>query len=125
MEMIKFLKFGIVGFTGLIIDFCITWICKEKWKINKYVANSLGFFFGVTNNYFLNKYYTFENHNQNISAQFLSFLVISVIGLMFSTLIIYLFQKNTKLNFYYCKIIAIGLVVFWNFTANNLFTFNN
>ena len=76
MDILKFFKFGLVGFSGLIIDFGITWICKEKLKLNKYLANGFGFLFGVTNNYFLNKYFTFDNHNEEIGFQFLSFLII-------------------------------------------------
>ena len=36
----KFIKFGIVGGTGIIVDFSITWICKEKLQLNKYISNS-------------------------------------------------------------------------------------
>ncbi|OCB76859.1 GtrA family protein [Flavobacterium crassostreae] len=125
MNFIKFLKFGLVGFSGLIIDFAITWLCKEKLSLNKYVANGMGFLFGVTNNYFLNKYFTFENHNPDIGTQFTSFLIISMIGFGLNTGFLYLLQKNTSLNFYVCKILVTLLVFVWNFTANNLYTFNN
>jgi putative flippase GtrA len=30
MDLIHFLKFGFVGFSGVIVDFGITWVCKEK-----------------------------------------------------------------------------------------------
>lgn len=123
MELIKFLKFGLVGFSGLIIDFLITWICKEKLLINKYISNALGFIFAVTSNYFLNKYFTFHDKNNHLTAQFLSFFMISIIGLLLSTSILYLLQKYTKLNFYICKGIVTIIVFFWNFSANSLYTF--
>ena len=71
MDLIKFFKFGLVGFSGLVIDFAITWICKEKLLFNKYLSNSLGFLFGVVNNYFLNKYFTFQNNDNHVATQFL------------------------------------------------------
>lgn len=125
MDILKFFKFGLVGFSGLIIDFGVTWICKEKIAMNKYVANGLGFLFGVTNNYFLNKYFTFQNHSTNIGTQFMSFLIIAIIGFGLNTGFLYLLQKNTKINFYVCKAIVTFLVFFWNFGANNFYTFNN
>jgi putative flippase GtrA len=125
LDILKFFKFGLVGFTGLIIDFSVTWICKEKIKINKYVANGIGFLFGVTNNYFLNKHFTFQNHNPNIGAQFSSFLTIAIIGFGLNTCLLYLLQKKTNLNFYLCKFIVTALVFIWNFSANSLFTFKN
>lgn len=123
MELIKFLKFGLVGFSGLIIDFLITWICKEKLSLNKYLSNSFGFLFGVVNNYFLNKNFTFHNTDSHLATQFLSFLIISVIGFLLNTSFLYLLQKKTKINFYVCKVIVTVLVFFWNFTANSLYTF--
>ncbi|MBF4471877.1 GtrA family protein [Flavobacterium sp. HJJ] len=123
MDLIKFFKFGLVGFSGLLIDFSITWICKEKLLLNKYLSNSLGFLFGVVNNYFLNKYFTFHNTDNHLATQFLSFLIISVIGFLLNTSFLYLLQKNTKINFYVCKAIVTIIVFVWNFTANSLYTF--
>lgn len=123
MDILKFFKFGLVGFTGLVIDFGITWICKEKLGYNKYLANGLGFLFGVTNNYFLNKYFTFDNHNPEIGLQFLSFLIIAIIGFSLNTGFLYSLQKKTKINFYVCKIIVTAIVFVWNFGANSFYTF--
>ncbi|WP_269221669.1 MULTISPECIES: GtrA family protein [Flavobacterium] len=123
MDLIKFLKFGLVGFSGLVIDFAITWICKEKLLFNKYLSNSFGFLFGVVNNYILNKYFTFHNNDNHVATQFLSFLIISIIGFLLNTSFLYLLQKNTKINFYVCKAIVTIIVFFWNFTANSLYTF--
>ena len=36
----KIIRFGITGASGMIIDFGITWLCREKFKWNKYVANT-------------------------------------------------------------------------------------
>ena len=44
--IVKMIKFGLVGLMGMVIDFGITWLCKEKLKWNKYVANSCGFTLG-------------------------------------------------------------------------------
>lgn len=123
MDFVRFVKFGFVGFSGLIVDFGITWIFKEKLKINKYLANSFGFLFGVTNNYFLNRYFTFQNHNPNIGNQFISFLVIAIIGFAINTGFLYLLQKKTKINFYVCKFLVTLIVFFWNFGANSFYTF--
>lgn len=123
MDLIKFFKFGLVGFSGLAIDFSITWICKEKLLLNKYLSNSFGFLFGVVNNYFLNKYFTFHNNDNHLATQFLSFLIISIIGFLLNTSFLYILQKNTKINFYVCKAIVTIIVFLWNFTANSLYTF--
>ena len=125
MQFLRFIKFGLVGCAGIIIDFSITWACKEKLKWNKYLASSLGFSLAVVNNYLLNKYFTFQDRNTQLATQFLKFFVISIIGLALSNLFLYLLLKNAKLNFYLSKAIVIGLVFTWNFSANSLYTFNH
>ncbi|WP_366186535.1 GtrA family protein [Flavobacterium ovatum] len=123
MDFFKFLKFGFVGFSGLIIDFFVTWFCKEKLSLNKYLANGFGFLFGVTNNYFLNKYFTFEDTDPHIGAQFISFLIIAIVGFSINTTVLYSLQKKTSIDFYTCKILVTVLVFFWNFGANSFYTF--
>jgi putative flippase GtrA len=124
MQLVRLAKFGMVGCTGIVIDFSVTWLCKEKLKWNKFVANSMGFSFAVVSNYLLNRYYTFQNNGPGISLQFLKFLLISMAGLGLSTGLLFLIQKNTRFNFYISKAIVIGLVFIWNYSINSLFTFH-
>lgn len=124
MQLLRLVKFGMVGCTGIVIDFSVTWLCKEKLNWNKYIANSLGFSFAVVNNYLLNRYFTFQNNDPGISFQFFKFLFISLIGLGSSTGLLFLFQNNIRLNFYISKAAVTGLVFFWNYTANSIFTFS-
>lgn len=120
---LKFLKFCTVGFSGLAIDFGITYLAKEKLKLNKYVANSLGFSIASTSNYFLNKVWTFHDTNPDAITQFSKYIFIALIGLLLNNLIIYLLVNKKEVTFYWAKLIAIGIVVFWNFIANYNFTF--
>ncbi|PIQ47781.1 MAG: glycosyl transferase family 2 [Cytophagales bacterium CG12_big_fil_rev_8_21_14_0_65_40_12] len=120
---LKFLKFCTVGFSGLAIDFGITYLAKEKLKFNKYVANSLGFSIASTSNYFLNKVWTFHDTNPDAITQFSKYIFIALIGLLLNNLIIYLLVNKKEVTFYWAKLIAIGIVVFWNFIANYNFTF--
>ena len=46
--ILKFLKFGVVGFSGVFVDFGITWLCKEKIRLNKYLSNAIGFICAAT-----------------------------------------------------------------------------
>jgi putative flippase GtrA len=119
----KFLKFCIVGFSGMIIDFGTTWLLKERVKINKYIANSIGFTLAATSNYLLNRFWTFQSENTRIVSEYLSFVLISVIGLGINNLVLYLLIEKLKLNFYLSKLFAIAVVTLWNFSMNALITF--
>ena len=120
------MRFGVVGVAGTLIDFGLTFVSKEIFKTSKYVANAFGFGIAATTNYFLNKVWTFENHTNGVGSvaqQYGKFLIVALIGLGLNTLIIYLLTKKRNTNFYIAKAFATGVVLFWNFGANLLFTF--
>lgn len=121
--IIQFIKFCVVGASGLLVDFGITYLCKEKIKLNKYIANSLGFIAAASSNYLLNRMWTFENTDPNISTQYLLFIIISLIGLGINNGVIYLVLRKRDYNFYIVKIFAIAIVTLWNFFMNFFFTF--
>ena len=121
--LFKLFKFCVVGFSGVFIDFSITWLLKEKVKINKYLANSTGFVLAATSNYFFNRIWTFHSQNQQIAIEYFSFISISLLGLGINNLIIYFLTEKLKLNFYLSKLFAIGVVTIWNFVMNYLITF--
>lgn len=124
MDIIRFFRFGLVGALGLCIDFCITWIFKEKIGANKYLSNGCGFVIAATSNYFLNKYFTFQNADTEVIQQFFCFIGIALAGLGFNLGILYCLQTYSKINFYVSKFIATAIVFLWNFFANSWFTFN-
>ncbi|WP_211093231.1 GtrA family protein [Flammeovirga agarivorans] len=119
----KFIKFGMVGFSGLFVDFGITYLVKDILKGHKYLANSLGFIFAATSNYILNRIWTFESNATDVGVQYIKFFSVSLVGLLFSNAIIWILHEKVKMNFYLAKVVAIGVVVIWNFFANLLFTF--
>jgi putative flippase GtrA len=121
--LVKFIKFGIVGFSGVFIDFGTTYVCKEWLKIQKYVANSIGFTVAASSNYFLNRTWTFKSQNPDIATEYTEFLVISLIGLGIANLIVWIIHSRFKQNFYLSKLFAIGMVTIWNFFANYYITF--
>ncbi|GAB3529266.1 GtrA family protein [Pontibacter brevis] len=120
---LKFLKFGVVGFSGLVLDFGITYIAKERLRWNKYVANSLGFLVASISNYYLNRIWTFHSADPEVGWQFSKFLLVAVIGLLLNNFIVYLLTERAKLNFYIAKFGAIVIVFFWNFSINYFYTF--
>lgn len=141
--LIKFIKFCVVGGSGVLVDFGITYLCKEILRLNKYISNSLGFVCAATSNYILNRLWTFSSQNPDIVGQYARFIAISVVGLALNNCIIWLLNDKTKTNFngllgkwkqtdtskvarinFYCsKLCAIGVVTIWNFLMNYFFTF--
>lgn len=122
--ILKFLKFAAVGFSGLFVDYAFTYVFKEWVRVQKYVANSIGFTIAASSNYVLNRVWTFESDNPDIVIEYSEFLIISIIGLGINNLVLWLIVSRLRINFYVAKFFAICVVTLWNFLANFFITFN-
>lgn len=120
----RIVSFGLVGLSGMVIDFGVTWLLKEKCSVNKYLASSTGFVLAVLNNYYWNRLFTFKSVNPMIGAEMLRFFLVALVGLGLNNLFIWIFNHRFHLAFYRAKILAIALVFIWNYLANLLITFS-
>lgn len=120
----QFIKFSVVGFSGLLVDFGVTYLLKEVARVNKYIANSVGFICAATSNYILNRIWTFQSNDPEITRQYFTFIIIAVVGLAINNAVVYLLNDRVKWNFYLSKLIATGMVTLWNFFMNYYITFN-
>ena len=119
----KLVKYGIVGCSGIVIDFSVTYSLIEWTSSNIFVSNALGFVLAAISNYYINSIWTFENNQTEKVSGFLKFFFFSAIGLMLNFLILNFFMRSSSIGFYASKICAIALVFIWNFMANYFFTF--
>jgi putative flippase GtrA len=121
--ILKFMRFVAVGFSGLLVDFGLTYLLKEKLKLNKYVANGTGFFAAATSNFFINRQWTFSSADPDVGGQYMKFILFSLIGLLINSAIVWLMNDRLKKNFYLSKGVATLIVTLWNFLSNFFFTF--
>ncbi len=119
----KIIKFGSTGLLGMGIDFGTTWLCKEKLKLNKYLASSIGFVLAIINNYIINRIWTFKSANPHWQQEFGKFFLFGVIGLFLNNGFVYLFHQKLKWNFYMAKLAATIIVFLWNFYTNYYLNF--
>lgn len=135
----KFVKFGVVGFSGMFVDYGFLILFVKICGLPDLLANAFSFTLAATSNYILNRIWTFHSHEKEVGKEYLRFFLVSLIGLGISTLTIYLFElfiPEWKANsghgfrfivfieyFYVLKFIAIVITTLWNFCGNLLFTF--
>lgn len=116
------LKYGLVGLSGLAVDFGVTWLLKENLKLNPYVASGGGFIVAATSNYTLNRLFTYYSTNA-VGQEFFLFITVAVAGLLLNLLLLWVFHQKLKLSFYLAKAVAIAAVFLWNFLLNTFVTF--
>lgn len=128
----RFLRFMTVGASGTVLDFLALAIFKEAFLLPTVLANTLAFSIGLVNNFTWNRLWTFsDTQGGSVRKQFLQFALISLVGLLLNNLIV--LSLETPLDTLFgsqgygylpAKVIATGIIFFWNFSANRLWTFN-
>ena len=129
----KFVKFGVVGASGAVIDFGVTALCKGIIGIPELLANAIGFTLAATSNYYFNRVWTWKSTSKDVGTEYAKFFFVSLVGLGLNSLIVFLLKDvcivprfvDTTLDwdFWVAKVIATAIVMVWNFVANNFFTF--
>ncbi len=120
----KVIRFGLIGASGMVIDYGSTFLCKEVFLLNKYLSNFVGFTLAASSNYYLNRTIVFKNEARNHTRQYFGFVGISSIGLILNSCIVWLLTDQWfHFNFYISKTIATGVVFFWNFSMNYFLNF--
>ncbi|WP_296794076.1 GtrA family protein [uncultured Methanobrevibacter sp.] len=117
---LQFFRFIFVGGTAFIIDFSI-YILLCYLGINYLIAAAVAFFISVIANYILSTSWVFnQSQIENRAVEFNIFLGISIVGWVFTEILLYLFVDILSLGLILSKIIASFLVLFWNFGARRL-----
>jgi putative flippase GtrA len=119
----KILKFGIVGFISFLVDFSLTYACKEWFHWDKYLANSTGVIISSLVNFMLNRIWAFGSKDKGVAKQLVLFAISNISGLFLGNGIIYLLSDMIGINFYIAKLISIGIVAVWHFSANHFIIF--
>ena len=122
-QFIPFLKYCIVGVIGTAIDVLIVFLLVEFFSFNPLVAAVGGFLLAVSNNFFLNKIWTFRNKSSRYGRLYIKFLLVSGVGLCFTLLIMYLLWSVLGVYYLLAKVLTSGVVLIWNFLANKFWTF--
>lgn len=119
----QFFKFCVVGTMGAIIDIGGLWLLVEVGKWHYLWAAGFSFTAAVINNYFLNKYWTFNDLSPKNFKQFFSFVLVSVGGLLINLGVMYFFVEQIKFDYLLSKAIASLVVLSWNFLMNKYIIF--
>lgn len=141
-ERTRFLKFCVVGVIGFVVDFGIMNLILH-FTGNARLASTVSFIAAVISNFIWNRYWTYpDSREKPLMQQLGQFFLINVIGLgirylLFLTIdqpIINLTERILPADFFIrpsvvghniTMVIAVFIVMMWNFFANRLWTYND
>jgi putative flippase GtrA len=148
-ELVRFLKFCVVGVIGAVIDFGVLNLLVQLASFPKVLANACSFTAAVISNFTWNRLWVYpETRGEPLRKQFVQFLVVNLAGLGINTAIFYVSDRwllgeagllagpvgalalavgmeHFDLAYNGAKVIATGVVLFWNFFVNRLWTFRH
>lgn len=113
-NFMQFLRFCMVGFSGVFVDTAALVIAVEYFAINKVVAGGLSFLCAVTWNFFLNRSWTFDNRNtRQLPISFLLFVAVCSLGLCAKVLVMDLLIEFAGFDvaFWYIAASLLGIAV--------------
>jgi putative flippase GtrA len=129
-EFNRFIKFAIVGALGALIDFGLLNLMRGYFDWDLLWANTFSVCVAMLSNFTWNRLWTYpESRTRKKRTQLPQFVIVNLIGLLLNNLIVVGLDALLRpyigepLSYNIAKAIAIGIVLFWNFGANRLWTY--
>ena len=120
--LIQIFKFGIVGGIAFVIDYVSLIVCKEVFHLNTLLAAAIAFTISVIYNYIASVKWVFDvNKEKNEKANFVIFIVLSIVGLIITEIIMWFGTDVMKISYLIIKIVATAIVMVFNFITRKLF----
>lgn len=142
-EVTRFFKFAVVGTIGAVVDFGILYLLHAVMGWPLALSNTISFTCAVVSNFTWNRYWTYpDSRTKPITAQLGQFFIVNIAGWAINTGILLLLEGpmtnaagslafvNTatlahRLGYNAAKVFATGVVMFWNFFINRVWTYND
>ena len=118
-------KFGVVGGTGYLVNLIVFALLAEGADLHHIPAAIGAFLVAVTNNFILNRLWTFrEAPDRHPAHQGARFLAVSVVGLVVNLVVLEALVSGAGLSELPSQAIAVAVAMPVNFIGNKLWTFD-
>jgi dolichol-phosphate mannosyltransferase len=121
----RFLQFGTVGITGIIVNLVILTAAVELKDIQYNLAGVISFISAVVWNYGWNKLWVFRDSQINWLSGLYKFLVVALLALGIKQFVMTSFVEVWQFNYILAAILGIGAASIINFYGNKIWTFKN
>jgi dolichol-phosphate mannosyltransferase len=120
----KFFRFGVVGFSGVFVDFTIFYLLRTGLNLGLTTSAFLSSEVAIINNFLWNDLWTFSDISRRQPGKrqrlkrLLKFNLVCLLGVFLNVSIVNILYNYFSVNEYIAKIIAIVFVTVWNFWIN-------
>jgi putative flippase GtrA len=141
-ERTRFLKFTVVGVIGAVVDFGIMNLFSKLFNMPLTIAGTISFMCAIISNFLWNRVWTYpDSRSRPIARQLFMFAIVNVAGLairlpilryleppmrsLFDNLALSIPLSSEILGKNFTLMVAVGVVMFWNFFVNRYWTYND
>lgn len=120
----QFMKFGLVGATGTVVNFVAAHALERTTSLTWFADFAIGFMLGGISNYILNRLWTFGSR-RNPLVEGLQFLAVSALALLLGKIV---FEIASRANFNHFTMTWFAATLsgtFVNFFLNKYWTFRH
>lgn len=117
----SFIRYCIVGVFNTLVDFSVFIALFYHVGLPLLVAHGAAFLVAASVAYILHKKWTFKDKEAVSAGQFMKFLTVVFIGLLLSSIAVYV--ASLSMAAWIAKILAIGVSLTWNYTATRFLVF--
>ncbi len=126
-SLFEFIKFGVVGGTGAIVNLIVVFIAFDLLNIPYMISLIIAFIVALTSNFILNRQFTFEHAKDgNIMKQYFAFSATCIFGFCVNWIVsVSLFKSIEFFHTYYLLTTLIGIIcgLIFNFFGSKFFVF--
>jgi len=119
----SFVKYGLVGLVGLVVDMGFFYVFYEMLHINYILSNIMSSSLAVVNNFILNSIFTFKVKDK-LLYRFISFFSIALAGMALSSGMLAVMIDGLQMNSMVAKAISIFVVALIQYFVNKKLTFS-
>lgn len=123
----QLISYFFVGGTAAIVEWILFFVFSTVCDIPYLIATTVAFIFSTTTNWFLGKTIPFRESTKyegRVGQEIVSIFFVSSIGLILNIILMYIFVSviglNSDIQMTFSKIMATGLVFFWNYLIRKL-----
>lgn len=120
---LQLIRFGLVGGTGFAVNLGVYALCVHALAIDYHVSAVLAWFVAVTNNFLLNRHWTFDAREGQMRFQAPRFFFVSLVAFGFSFVLLVLFVEVGGLAKVPAQALAVAASMPLNFIGNKLWSF--
>ncbi len=120
----QFIKFCIVGTSGTLLSLTFLYCFTEFFYFEYWIALPIGYFLGITNNFFWNRKFTFKKTDKKIQIQYSEYLFSMILGAVGYTVSTIILTEFFEVWYFFSATISVGVSTIIDFALSKIWVFS-